>query len=547
MKVIIGLLLCFTLVLYVAPVGGRKVTKKCKPLAFTNTTRECDQTPNAEGRYPKGTVCTFDCVEGCVKDKGSRRRECKVKGRTKWWIGGQGLKCLCNPCDSARSHPEGSTSDCGPDQAPYPAGRVCNITCPVGTSGDARKVCTNGHWTGEDLVCEENPCDSPPSHPEGATIACGPDQATYPAGHVCNLTCPVGSSGDTRKVCERGQWSGEDLVCEDNPCDSPPSHPEGSTSDCGLDQPPYPAGHVCNITCPVGSSGDNRKVCEKGQWSGEDLVCEENPCDSPPSHPEGSTSDCGPDEPPYPAGHVCNITCPVGSSGDARKVCEKGQWSGEDLECEGTSLNVCFITYVLIMSYSNESGRGHVWYCVLAAKAPPKLATYSGEKQNSTLPAADEYDDPPAPAGDASSEHGEVCEDQCEDGSTEDGGDDMLQCNDGAWDGCDLICTTKDSNDPPNMDCAVLDGCDAPIEHVEVCNYQCEEGSTENGGDDMQNCNDGAWDGGDWKIVVARFGGSWDAAKKKMLDEFRAARRTFANPAADKKIGVAYVRPSPLP
>nr|AAM18881.1 unknown [Branchiostoma floridae] len=174
-------------------------------------------------------------------------------------------------------------------------------------------------------------------------------------------------------------------------------------------------------------------------------IYSENPCDSPPSHPEGATSDCGPDEPPYPAGHVCNITCPVGSSGDTRKVCERGQWSGEDLVCEA-------------------------------------------------LPAAEEYDDPPAPAGDASSEHGEVCEDQCEDGSTEDGGDDMLECNDGVWDGCDLICT-KDSNDPPNMDCAVLDGCDAPIEHVEVCNYQCEEGSTENGGDNMQNCNDGTWDG----------------------------------------------------
>ena len=59
-----------------------------------------------------------------------------------------------NPCDSAQSHPEGATIDCVPDQPPYPAGHVCNITCPVGTSGDARKVCTNGHWTGEDLVCE---------------------------------------------------------------------------------------------------------------------------------------------------------------------------------------------------------------------------------------------------------------------------------------------------------------------------------------------------------------------------------------------------------
>ncbi|XP_078670387.1 uncharacterized protein LOC144910802 isoform X1 [Branchiostoma floridae x Branchiostoma belcheri] len=154
-RVFIGLLLCLHLVLHVAPVGGRKVRKRCKPLTFPDTVRSCDQEPNADGWYRDGTVCNFACRLGCVKDTGGTRRVCKVKGRSKWWTGGRGLKCRCSPCVGAPSHPEGYTSDCG--AGTYPAGHTCVFTCPAGyvrASGNERKICVNSHWRGEDLVCE---------------------------------------------------------------------------------------------------------------------------------------------------------------------------------------------------------------------------------------------------------------------------------------------------------------------------------------------------------------------------------------------------------
>ncbi|XP_019641246.1 PREDICTED: neurogenic locus notch homolog protein 1-like [Branchiostoma belcheri] len=189
MRSIIGILLCLALVFYVAPVGGRKVRKRCKPLTFPDTVRSCDQEPNAEGWYQDGTVCNFDCRLGCVKDTGGTRRVCKVKGRTKWWTGGRGLKCRCRPCVGAPSHPEGYTSDCG--AGTYPAGHTCVFTCPAGyvrASGNERKICVNSHWRGEDLVCEEtNECLSDPCA-NGATCE---DEVN---GYTC--TCAAGYEGD---------------------------------------------------------------------------------------------------------------------------------------------------------------------------------------------------------------------------------------------------------------------------------------------------------------------------------------------------------------
>ncbi|XP_078673444.1 uncharacterized protein LOC144912281 isoform X2 [Branchiostoma floridae x Branchiostoma belcheri] len=234
MRVIIGLLLCLSLVLYVAPVGGRKVRKRCKPLTFPDTVRSCNQAPNAEGWYRDGTVCNFACRRGCVKGIGGTRRVCKVKGRSKWWTGGRGLKCNCRPCVGAPSHPEGYTSDCG--AGTYPAGHTCVFTCPAGyvkVSGNERKLCVNGRWRGEDLVCKEtDECSSNPCA-NGATCEDKVD------GYTC--TCAPGYEGDR---CET-----ETDECISNPCAN------GATCEDKVD------GYTC--TCAPGYEGDQ---CETGKF-----------------------------------------------------------------------------------------------------------------------------------------------------------------------------------------------------------------------------------------------------------------------------------------
>ncbi|XP_035673678.1 neurogenic locus notch homolog protein 1-like isoform X1 [Branchiostoma floridae] len=164
MRVIIGLLLCFTLAFYVAPIGGKVSRKRCTPLVFDDTTSVCNKNPDEAGMYPRGTVCKFDCREGCVKDRGRRWRVCKGRSR---WAGGRGMKCLCAPCEGAPSSPENSYSDCDPDQTTFPAGHVCTFNCSVGYAktpacGDGEKLCKNGGWRGEDIECEledTNDCD----------------------------------------------------------------------------------------------------------------------------------------------------------------------------------------------------------------------------------------------------------------------------------------------------------------------------------------------------------------------------------------------------
>ncbi|XP_019619554.1 PREDICTED: fibropellin-1-like [Branchiostoma belcheri] len=304
MRVIVGLLLCLPPVLYVALVGGGRVRKRCKPLVFPDTIRDCDKEPNAEGRYPSGTVCNFECRLGCVKDTGGTERVCKVKGRSKWWTGGRGLKCRCRPCDGAPSHPEGYTSDCG--AATYQAGHTCVFTCPAGNvkvSGDERKVCVNSHWRGEDLVCEEiNECSSDPCA-NGGICNDGVDSYT--------CTCAPGYEGDhcetdtdecSSDPCENGG------ICNDGvdsyTCTCAPGyegdHCETDTDECSSD--PCANGGTCNdgvdsytCTCAPGYEGDH---CETVTFDEcVDCICEvESNCEMPDPlcRMDGGSLSCGP-------------------------------------------------------------------------------------------------------------------------------------------------------------------------------------------------------------------------------------------------------------
>ncbi|XP_078578227.1 E-selectin-like [Branchiostoma floridae x Branchiostoma japonicum] len=269
MRVIIGVVLCLTVVVYVAPVGGRRVRKRCKPLEFEGTTSECDKDPNADGWYPAGTVCTFDCVEGCA------------------------------PCDGAPSSPEGSYSECDPDEPTFPAGHVCNFTCSAGyaktpASGDGKKLCKNGGWRGGDIECEAA-CQArtDPPEVERGNVYCNDTGPLYPVGTFCVHKCDnegglFRSSGDERRTCQLGgTWDGEDLVCTSLTVDSTlacsartdPPEDERGTMHCTESGPPYPIGTTCIYSCNETAnffhkSGDESRTCQEGgTWDGEDEVC----------------------------------------------------------------------------------------------------------------------------------------------------------------------------------------------------------------------------------------------------------------------------------
>ncbi|KAI8488027.1 hypothetical protein Bbelb_341450 [Branchiostoma belcheri] len=164
---------------------------RCPALTLTDTTSSCTKAPNSNG-YPKGTICTFACRSGCVRDSGARERECKI--RPIRWAGGRGLECLCNPCSTTPSHPEGYPRDCKGSSAPYPAGHTCTFACPENhyqIGGDEEILCNNGEWKGTDLVCEFDDCHSDPCE-NGGTCTDGLD--TY----TCE--CTPGWTGDNCTV-----------------------------------------------------------------------------------------------------------------------------------------------------------------------------------------------------------------------------------------------------------------------------------------------------------------------------------------------------------
>ncbi|CAH1257364.1 NOTCH2 [Branchiostoma lanceolatum] len=279
MRVIIGLVVCLTIVMHVASVSGRRIRKTCKPLNFPDTTSTCHPAAKADGRYPKGTICTFDCNEGCIRLQGVRQRVCKVKGRTKWWTGGRGLECECNPCESAPSLPEaeGSTKDCDPADPPFPAGSECIFDCMVGynkTSGGT-KLCKNGIWRGDDIVCEDiDGCDPDPCD---ANAQCT-DNTAPDTGATC--TCSTGYEGD-------GMTCTDIDGCDPDPCDANAQCTDNTAPDTGA-----------TCTCSTGYEGD-------GMTCTDIDGCDPDPCDANAQCTDNTAPDTG-----------ATCTCSTGYEGD---------------------------------------------------------------------------------------------------------------------------------------------------------------------------------------------------------------------------------------
>ncbi|XP_066276194.1 uncharacterized protein [Branchiostoma lanceolatum] len=416
MRIIIGLVVSLTLVLYLTPVGGRRVKKTCDPKAIPNTIANCNQQPTANQRYRKGTVCIFQCVTGCIRLQGGGKRTCKVRGRTKWWKGGRGLKCECNPCERAPGLPEGSTSDCYPAQPPYPAGHVCTFTCPDGynqISRDGRKLCKNGIWRGDDVVCEEtDECASDPCQ-NGATCEDGVN------GYTC--TCVPGYEGvhcetDTDECasdpCQYGGTcvdgvNGYTCTCADG---YEGVHCETNTDECASDPCQYGG------TCVDGVNGYTC-TCADGY---EGVHCETNTdeCASEPCQNGGTCED-------EVNGYTC--TCADGYEG---VHCET-----DTDECASGPCQNGGICADLVNGHTCTCAAGfagvHCETVACATRTDPPEAERGGIFCSNS--------GPPYPLG-------TICAHSCnnEEGFFRKSGDEGRTCQEGrVWDGDDLVCVAS--------------------------------------------------------------------------------------------------------
>ncbi|CAH1246044.1 OVCH1 [Branchiostoma lanceolatum] len=291
-----------------------------------------------EAPFTIGERCNFQCREGCVKRRGRHNLTCRNRRRRTRWTGRR-LSCSCAPCGDSPTVPNASATGC---EAPYDAGEICNYQCNAGFvagGGDAIRICVNGHWNGNNLVCNGNSIGCP-TRPTVANTDVTGCTSPYDEEESCTYQCSSGfisAGGDNTRTCRDGDWTGTDLVCESNRCPSRPSVANTDVTGC---TPPYDAEESCTYQCRSGftsAGGDSTRTCRDGDWTGTDLVCESNRCPSRPSVANTDVTGCAP---PYDAEESCTYQCSSGfisAGGNIIRTCRDGDWTGTDLVCEKES------------------------------------------------------------------------------------------------------------------------------------------------------------------------------------------------------------------
>ncbi|XP_066293214.1 complement factor H-like [Branchiostoma lanceolatum] len=172
---------------------------------------------------------------------------------------------------------------------------------------------------------------------------------------------------------------------------------------------------------------------------------------------------------PYTNGERCTYRCHYGYtqvSGSTVRTCSNGRWSGTNLFCKSP------------MNCPAPSGNVNTRPSGLTQCSPPYT-------------------------------QGEKCDSVCITGTNRVSGTRVRYCNNGAWTGSPLICTTRAEAGcrgapPPYVRSAIRYGCTPPYSQAESCLYRCRPGFIRVSGSTLRRCSFGHWTGTD---LVCRYTG----------------------------------------
>ncbi|XP_078610736.1 complement factor H-like [Branchiostoma floridae x Branchiostoma japonicum] len=224
---------------------------------------------------------------------------------------------------------------------PYTNGERCTYRCQTGyrqVSGSTIRTCSYGRWSGTNLVCSRSSnCPSPPTLTYTYRSGC---YSPYTNGERCTYRCWSGYtqvSGSTVRTCSNGRWTGTNLVClSGRVCPTAPVVWHTIRSGCLA---PYTQGESCYYRCLPGYtqiSGSTAKTCSNGFWTGSSLVCRRgvSGCSiGPPYVTYTYRYGCSY---PYTQGESCYYRCISGYtqvSGSTVRTCSSGGWTGTNLVC----------------------------------------------------------------------------------------------------------------------------------------------------------------------------------------------------------------------
>lgn len=276
----------------------------CKsPTQVEDSVLNCTSEANSLGRWPEGTICSYDCIEGYDLAKSQlpfNRIVCHDDGT---WNHTEELRCQKTGCEDPSAvqfsmvNCSGSVNTVGR----WPVGTECSHVCDEGYAVAHHETHLNlficlddGSWNQtEGLHCRETGCEEPGKVPHSA-INCSSDfnvLGKRPFGTVCSYVCNEGFaiSQDLEQhnqfVCsEDGSWSQkEELLCLKTGCESPRVvhnsvlHCSQTANVVGN----YPSGTTCQHICdngfviPQSQINLNEFIClDDGKWNETgDLQC----------------------------------------------------------------------------------------------------------------------------------------------------------------------------------------------------------------------------------------------------------------------------------
>ncbi|XP_078692128.1 E-selectin-like isoform X2 [Branchiostoma floridae x Branchiostoma belcheri] len=221
--------------------------------------------------YTEGETCYYRCKHSYTHISGSTTRTCSDGAWT-------GSIMTCRRVQTCTAPPTPDNAYISGCDSPYINHERCIYHCNSGyihVWGNAIRACINRQWYGYDIDCRKGSfC---PVFPYMANTIMSGCSAPFTYGDVCTFRCESGYnqvSGNTTRTCSNGAWTGTDLVCEIGPtCNRPPELPNTRWSDCYY---PFTEGETCIYSCDFGSNrvnGSTRRTCSNEVWNGTDLFC----------------------------------------------------------------------------------------------------------------------------------------------------------------------------------------------------------------------------------------------------------------------------------
>ncbi|XP_078692043.1 uncharacterized protein LOC144922256 [Branchiostoma floridae x Branchiostoma belcheri] len=316
------------LILLVTTEGGRnrcgKRRRRCRPLVIADTIRS-----NCRPPFRCGDECHYECVRGCVRERGATVRTCKF-GR--YWAGGRGLKCSCRPCGAPPVITNANIGGSG-CSAPFTAGTVCTYQCDHGyrkVGGAETKMCVDGRWRGTILDCDAVQCPARAAPANGAVSPTG--AVSYPNG--VTFTCNTGYvlNGAATATCQAdGTWSNPAPTCTPVECPALTAPTNGAVSPTGAVSYPNSVTFTCNPGYVL--TGAAAATCQPdGTWSNPAPTCTPVECPARAAPANGVVTPTGAVSYPNGATFTCNTGYEL--NGAAAATCQPdGTWSNPAPTC----------------------------------------------------------------------------------------------------------------------------------------------------------------------------------------------------------------------